>query len=93
MVSSRLFIFDASVIPHTALLIFSGAELVRDRKKGRVVLNNWIEVEISELHAVLFRRLQREMQELLQLKVEDPLSADIGQRKNSLCDVVEALLI
>lgn len=92
MMSSRLFIFDASVIPHTALLIFSGAELVRDWKKKRVVLNNWIEVELSELHAVLFRRLQREMQELLQLKVEDP-RADIVQRKNSLCDVVEALLL
>ena len=95
MASSKLFIYDATLIPHAALLLFSGSQLqFTSHKRNRVVVGGWIEMELSELHAVLYRRLQKEIEQLLRLIVEQPEGGlrDIRRREANLQAVVTALL-
>lgn len=116
--------FDATLVPHMALLLFSGNEFIvsapqkgaskphrRQQQQQRqeddqlllqlqgegsamcsVTLNAWIRVQLTELHAVLARRLQREIEALLRLKVEQP-HADTHDRQRILATVVQQLLL
>ncbi|KAJ1406708.1 hypothetical protein B484DRAFT_208799, partial [Ochromonadaceae sp. CCMP2298] len=120
MVSGRLFLYDATVVPHAALLLFSSAELQLSPLKGvgraerktvggpgRRLLRarvGWIEVQVSELHAILYQRLQREVESLLRARVavrsrekgggveeQSPLSLD--QRQRNLRKIVLSLML
>jgi hypothetical protein len=87
----KLFLFDATVVPHAAVLLFSGCDLVRHHKMDRVTINGWIEMGITELHCILYRRLQQEIEVLLRSKVETP-SLDIRKRQNTLQKIVLKLI-
>ena len=89
--NNKVFLFDATVVPHTAVLLFSNANLVWNSDRDRVSVGGWIEMCITELHCVLFRRLQREIESLLRAKVEDP-TLDIADRQCTLRHAVLALV-
>jgi hypothetical protein len=56
-----------------------------------VTIGSWIQFKMNELHAVLFRRLQWEIESLLRVKVEDP-NNDVSKRQAVLVRVIETLL-
>ena len=91
MTINKLFLFDATVIPHTSILLFSNSDLVYNYKTQRVSVSGWIEMSITELHCILFRRLQREIEDLLRCKVECP-QTDISVRQKNLTYIVSLLV-
>jgi len=58
----------------------------------RVQVGGWIQMQITELHAILYRRLQREIESLLRLKVETP-EHDVRQRVHNLGRIIQSLLL
>ena len=91
MTINKLFLFDATLVPHAAVLLFSNSELVYHHKTRRVTVSGWIEMGITELHCILYRRLQREIEGLLRCKVENP-GEDIAVRQRNLVYIVSALV-
>lgn len=91
MALDRLFLFDCTVVPHAAVLLFSGASLAWHKDRDRVTVGGWIDMRITELHCALYRRLQREIENLLRVKVEDP-GADIRARQRLLTHIVQMLV-
>lgn len=92
MALTKLFLFDCTVVPHAAVLLFSNNNLVWNRDTRRVTVGGWIEMKISELHCILYRRLQREIEGLLRTKVEDS-SADISLRQRLLVEILTSLVV
>jgi hypothetical protein len=90
MALTKLFLFDCTVVPHAAVLLFSNNNLVWNKTTHRVTVGGWIEMKISELHCILYRRLQREIEGLLRTKVEDA-SADISARQRNLVHILSML--
>jgi hypothetical protein len=88
---NRLFLFDCTVVPHAAVLLFSGGSLAWQKNKDRVTLGGWVDMRITELHCVLYRRLQREIDSLMRVKVEDP-GRDISDRQHMLSHIVQLLM-
>ncbi len=88
-----MFLFDATVVPHVAVLLFGNGchDFKISKKRDRVTVGGWIEMKVSELHAVLYKRLQQEIECLLRLKVETPL-LDIAERQRDVRFIVETLL-
>ena len=85
-------------MPAAAILLFGGDMLISRTRKGSsseggvlVTVGSWIHFKMNELHAVLFRRLQGEIESLLRIKVEDPAN-DVTKRQAVLIKVIEALL-
>jgi hypothetical protein len=73
-------VFDITKVPHLVLLLFAGNEInlsnsgkKHSRKCKRIILNGWIEMEITELQLAIFRILQKEIEKLLILYVEKNL--------------------
>lgn len=91
MALDRLFLFDCTVVPHAAVLLFSGASLAWHKNRDRVTVGGWIDMRITELHCALYRRLQREIEALMRAKVEDPC-ADIRDRQRLLTHIVQMLV-
>ena len=107
--SSKIFLYDCTSIPASAVLLFGGDILISKPPKGskRKPMNNnlnsdpsgrvlvtvggWIQFEMSELHAVLFKRLQLEIDMLLQMKVQNPM-IDVSKQQNVLITVLHSLL-
>eukprot|EP01034_Spumella_vulgaris_P021324 gene21324-27354_t len=91
--SSQVYLFDATAVPHVAVLLFGNGchDFKISAKRDRVVVGGWIEMCVEELHAVLYKRLQQEIECLLRLKVEDPL-VDVREREKDLRFIVETLL-
>lgn len=92
--SDRVYLHDCTLVPAAAILLFGGdLHISRVRKASfeTVTIGSWIHFKMSELHAVLFRRLQTEMESMLRIKVEDP-STDITKRQAVLVRVIEMLL-
>lgn len=76
-------------IPHLILLLFAGNEITlsnpgkkNSRKCKRIILNGWIEMEITELQLAIFRCLQKEIEKLLILYVEKNLTRKQQIRTN-----------
>lgn len=61
------------------------------RDRMRVQLYAWIEMQISELHLACFRYVQREIEEMLLQKVQDP-NQDISNKQTLISSVVKELL-
>ncbi len=71
------------MVPHLILLLFTpGNEITlansgkkqtsktnRDRRSARVILRNWIEMEVTELQLAIFRRIRVEIEKLLLAKM------------------------
>jgi hypothetical protein len=96
--SSKVYLHDCTSVPATAVLLFGGDILISRTRKGResedgvmVTIGSWIQFKMNELHAVLFRRLQWEIESLLRVKVEDP-NNDVSKRQAVLVRVIETLL-
>ena len=92
--SDRVYLHDCTLVPAAAILLFGGDLHISRARKGTfetVTIGSWIHFKMSELHAVLFRRLQTEMESLLRIKVEDP-ATDITKRQAVLVRVIEMLL-
>lgn len=88
---NKLFLFDGTVVPHAAVLLFSNSDIVWSKGRDRVTVGGWIEMKITELHCILYRRLQREIEDLLRSKVEDP-AVDITARQRNLTYIVQLLV-
>ena len=98
ILSSKVFLHDCTSVPIAAILLFGGDVLISRTRKGvssdvyvMVTVGSWIHFKMKELHAVLFRRLQQEMDALLRIKVENPAN-DVSKRQAVLVRVVHALL-
>jgi hypothetical protein len=91
--SSQVYLFDATAVPHVAVLLFGNGchDFKISTKRDRVVVGGWIEMRVEELHAVLYKRLQQEIECLLRIKVEDP-THDVADREKDLRFIVETLL-
>ena len=96
--STKVYLHDCTVVPAAAILLFGGDMLISRTRKGSsseggvlVTVGSWIHFKMNELHAVLFRRLQGEIESLLRIKVEDPAN-DVTKRQAVLIKVIEALL-
>lgn len=50
----------------------SFSESIKSSRRSKVIVNGWIHLHISELHAAIIRRIQAEIQDLLMIKVENP---------------------
>lgn len=87
---STVSIYDCSVIPHAAVLLFGG-DLNLNRTRDKVYVGDWIKMSVNELHAVLFKKLQVEVDSVLQCKVEDP-GRDISDRLSELRDVIDSVM-
>lgn len=87
------------MIPHAVLLLFAGNEIVMSnpgkkknaRKSSRIMLNGWIEMELSELHLACYRRIQREIESVLRQKVEYQ-QCDLLDRQAMIQSVLMILL-
>jgi hypothetical protein len=88
--SSKLFIHDATSVPLPAVMLFGGS-LAVSHSRDRIIVDGWIEVKASELHAVLYKRLQRELEDMLIRKIENP-KEDISFRQGVILDVLNRLL-
>jgi hypothetical protein len=80
VVNDQINVFDITKVPHLVLLLFAGNEInlsnpgkKHSRKCKRIILNEWIEMEITELQLAIFRILQKEIEKLLILYVEKNL--------------------
>lgn len=67
-------IYDVSSVSPVSLMLFgqSFSESIKSSRRSKVVVNGWIHLHISELHAAIIRRIQSEIQDLLIAKVENP---------------------
>jgi hypothetical protein len=100
LASTKVYLYDCSVVSAASVLLFGGnlsIQRVHGGKRGGksekyvVVVGDWIRMKISELHAILFKRLQNEIDGLLQDKVEN-MSTDTSSRQEVLVKVLEAIL-
>jgi ATP-dependent RNA helicase DHX57 len=87
---SSVSVYDCSVIPHAAVLLFGG-DLNLNRSRDKVYVGDWIKMPVTELHAVLFKKLQGEVDSVLQCKVENP-GADMSKRLSDLRELIDSVL-
>ena len=66
----------------------SFSEATKGSQRTRVIVNGWIHLEISELHAAIVRRLQLEINDLLISKVENPQSETTTKQ-----EIVKSILV
>jgi hypothetical protein len=90
-------VFDCSVVPHAAVLLFAGKmHIVRSEKSGKstgkVRICDWIEMSVSEEDAVLCKKLREEIERLLRVIVERP-GEDISTRLNRLRAVIDLVVM
>ena len=64
---------------------------IRDIDMVEVHVGGWIIFKMSELHAVLYRRLREEIDALMQMKVENP-HCDVGKKQKVLWKILDAIL-
>jgi hypothetical protein len=88
--TSKVFIHDCSVVHPVGVVLF-GSDLVISKSRRRLTVGGWINIRIEELHAVLLKRLQAELEALLTSKVEAP-NLDTSSRQNLFIRVLLALL-
>ena len=88
--STKLFIHDASTVPLPAILLFGG-DISISKNRDRVLIDGWIQLKASELHAVLYKRLQREIEAMLIKKIESP-NESLAARQNLLKEAISKLL-
>ena len=69
---------------------FTG-DIVISKTRRKVQIGGWIRFHIQELHVVLLKRLQEEVESLLRVRVENP-RLDVRGRQELLVRVVEILL-
>lgn len=95
--SGKVLMYDCTAVSPTAVLLFGGDVRISSVRKSStksgvvVTIGSWMHFKMSELHGVLIRRLQWEIESLLRTKVEDP-SRDVSKRQAVLARVVETLL-
>lgn len=73
-----------------AVLMFGG-DLTISKTRDKLVVGGWIGMKMSEVHAVLFCQLQREVDMVLRAKVEDP-HKDVTAQQMGLRRVLGSLL-
>ena len=88
--STKLYLHDVTCIPIGALLLFAG-DIFISRQRERIIVDGWIHLKMSELHAVLYKRLQAEIDSMLVVKIENT-SSDISQQQKIIHDILIELL-
>jgi hypothetical protein len=73
-----------------ALLLFS-TDLKMAKTRDRIAINGWVFGDIDELHSVLLKRVQSEIEQILREKVEDP-HRDTSDRCQVIISVLNKLL-
>eukprot|EP00300_Choanocystis_sp_HF-7_P022430 c21694_g1_i1.p1 GENE.c21694_g1_i1~~c21694_g1_i1.p1 ORF type:complete len:362 (+),score=72.31 c21694_g1_i1:159-1244(+) len=69
--TAKVFLRDATVVSPYALMLFGGQIRVH-HESSRLTIDGWLALKSPAKASVLFAELRREMDRLLQLKVEDP---------------------
>ena len=88
--STKLYLHDVTSIPIGALLLFAG-DIFISRQRERIIVDGWIHLKMSELHAVLYKRLQAEIEAMLVVKIENTAS-DISKQQQIIHDILTELL-
>ncbi len=69
--TSKVYIRDATMVSAYALLLFGG-EIQVDRENGFIVIGKWIKFHADLKIAVLIKELRRELDKLMQGKINNP---------------------
>lgn len=88
--TNKVYIYDCTAVPVPAMMLFGG-ELSIAKSRDRVIIDGWIQIKASELHAALYKRLQREIESMLIQRVESPQS-NIFARQTLLIQILTKLL-
>jgi ATP-dependent RNA helicase DHX57 len=83
--TSKVFVFDCSVVSPYALLLFGG-DIKVQHDKELIIIDDWIKFNAPARIAVLVRGLREQLDELLMRKSENP-STDIASER-----IVQAML-
>jgi hypothetical protein len=69
-------LFDCTPVPTMSVLLFGHSKSEKRKShshtnsRSKVVVNGWVHLRISELHAVIVRKIQREIESILTSKVQ-----------------------
>lgn len=79
--------YDATSVSPVALLLFgeSFSEIVKGSHRTRVILDGWIHLEMSELHAAIVRRVRNEIDDLLTSLVSSPV---INRKRQNIINLI-----
>ena len=73
VMTRRLYVFDCSVVPLAALLLFGGdLRMSRDRKLLLSGRQSWLKVKVEEAQGVLLRALKGLLAGLWEVALGDP---------------------
>jgi hypothetical protein len=91
--TGQTFLFDCTWVPLAGVVLFGGKSTVARPSSSKTFLTvgGWINVKADELQAVLLRRLQMSLEDLLLAKVRDP-TADIRHKQAIFVRVLETIL-
>ena len=67
--SSRVFLHDCTAIPPLAVLLFGG-NIVINRSRDTITVGHHVLMRMSELHAVLCKRIHAEFENVLQMRLQ-----------------------
>jgi len=87
-------IYDCTHISPIATLLFgeSFSELSKSSERSKVIVNGWIHLRISELHAALIRNLRAEIESVLVVKVKNPSDENVCKKEILITRIVERIL-
>jgi ATP-dependent RNA helicase DHX29 len=94
--SNKLYLMDATLVPSCAVMLFGGDINIHKNRK-QVTIDGWLNFKISELHAVLYRRLSMELERIIKeaaylsiLKQEQEIEL-LRQRQTVLIEILLSL--
>lgn len=90
MASSKIYVHDCSSVPPVALVLFGG-DLELNRGRDRVLIGGGQQMKMNEVHAVLMKQIQLEIEAILTVMTE-AVPADTRKRQSALITTLQALL-
>ncbi len=90
--TSQIFLRGCTSVPIIGILLLCGKIRINKSRDMIMAAGGWLKLKISnELHAVLYRNLQTEIDIFLSMKMKNP-NANIDERQNLLIQIVKDLL-
>ena len=91
--TSQVFLRDCTCIPTLGILLMCGRISINKSRNTIIAGGGWLKFKTSsELHAVLYKKLQLEINQLLTIKMENPL-ANMNNQQELLIGIVKELLL
>jgi hypothetical protein len=89
--TNKIFLFDATIIPHEIILLFTTNNMKYIKKQNRVVIDEWISIELTELTFVLFKSVREGIDDLLKKKVENKIDG-VDEKLKILQNILNILI-